>query len=129
MNDFVDAADPGAVEAVLRSAIAAIGVDAVLTQLTSVPDLQVLPGRPGGLFRAATPARVGYGDRRLSVDSRGASLDHIVGGIVLASDPVGRTALPGALSALVCRSLQMSGAYDDVSVLLTALRDAVAAAG
>jgi hypothetical protein len=36
--------------------------------------------------------------------------------------------LPGVLAALVVRSLQTSGADDDVSVLLTSLRDAVTAA-
>ena len=58
MSDFVDPADPAAVEAVLRDALAVLGPDALLTQLADVPDLQVRPGRPGGLLRSATPGQV-----------------------------------------------------------------------
>lgn len=131
MTDFVDPGDPVAVEAVLRAALVAIGTEAVAQQLSAVPDLQVQPGRRGGLLRSPTPTSVRSADRRLLLDaSTGAgSLEHIVGGIVLATDPVGRAALPGALAALVTRSVTSSGARDDVSVLLTALRDAVDAAG
>jgi hypothetical protein len=127
VSDFVDPSDPAAVEAVLRDALATIGADAVAAQLAAVPDLQVTRGRPSGLFRAATPAEVAYGDRRLALDDRGATLAHVVGGIVLATDPVSRVALPGTLAALVVRAVAASGAHDEVSVLLTALRDAVAA--
>lgn len=126
MSDFVDATDPAAVEAVLAKALPAIGLDAVLLQLAAVPDLYVEPARPGGFFRPRAPGIVGYGDRRLLLDPTAATLEHLVGGVVLARDPVSRTALPGALAALVCRSVADSGATDDVSVLLTALRDAVA---
>lgn len=126
MSDFIDPADPAAVEAVLRDALGALGTDAVLTQLTSVPDLYVQPARGGSFFRAAEPAMVAYGDRRLLLGAQAVTLEHLVGGVVLARDPVTRVALPGALAALVTRSVAGSGAADEVSVLLTALRDAVA---
>lgn len=125
MSDFVDPAEPAAVEAVLRDALTALGLDALLTQLSPVPDLYVQPARAGGFFRAAEPAMVAYGDRRLLLDPQGTTLEHLVGGVVLARDGISRTALPGALAALVCRSVAGSGAADEVSVLLTALRDAV----
>jgi hypothetical protein len=125
VSDFVDPADPSAVEAVLVKALQTIGVDALLTQLAEVPDLEVRPARAGGLLRAAVPAAVGFGDRRL-VLAHQALLEHAVGGVVLARDAVPGTAVAGTLAALVCRSVAASGAADDVSVLLTALRDAVA---
>jgi len=125
MTGFVDPADPAAVEAVLAKGLTALGVPALLDQLASVPDLDVQPARRGGIFRAPTPAAVGFGDRRLVIDDRSAVLEHWVGGVVLARDPVARAALPGALAALVCRAVAAGGAADEVSVLLTALRDAV----
>ena len=125
MTGFVDPADPAAVEAVLRQALTVLGADALVTQLAEVPELQVQPRRPGRLLRPASPGVVEYGDRRLVLTDGGATLDHVVGGVVLARDPIGRAALPATLAALVCRSVTSSGAHDEVSVLLTALRDAV----
>jgi hypothetical protein len=125
VTGFVDPTDAAAVEAVLRAALETVGVAGVIAQLSAVPDLVVVPGRSGGLFRSAAPSSIEYADQRLTLDDHRASLDHVVGGIVLASDPVSRVALPGVLAALVVRSLVTSGAHDDVAVLLTALRDAV----
>ena len=126
MSDFVDPTDPAAVEAVLAKALTAIGPEALLTQLSGVPDLEVRPARSGGLLRPPVPGTVGYGDRRLVLGSKSAVLEHQVGGVVLARDAVPRTSVAGTLAALVCRAVSESGAADDVSVLLTALRDAIA---
>ena len=125
MTDFVDATDPADVEAVLAKALASLGEAGVLEQLAAVPDLYVEQPRRGGFFRRPMPALVAYGDRRLVVANQGAVLEHLVGGVVLARDPITRVALPGTLASLVCRAVAGSGARDDVSVLLTALRDAV----
>jgi hypothetical protein len=125
VSDFVDPADPRAVEDVLAKALPAIGIDGVLAQLDAVVDLEVVPPRAGGLFASRRPGAVSYGDRRLVLDDRPV-LEHIVGGVVVARDAVTRGALPGMLAALVCRSVAESGAADQVSVLLTALRDATA---
>ena len=46
---------------------------------------------------------------------------------MLSSDDVLPRELPGTLAALLMRALARSGQYDDAAVLLTALRDAVAA--
>jgi hypothetical protein len=130
VNSFVDATDPAQVEAVLAAAVTALGPAGALASLAGIPELEVVPARPGGLFRAPTPATVEYGDQRLSVDARGrATLHHVVGGIVLSQDAVSRSALAGALAGLAVRAVADSGANEEVSVLLTALRDAVAAAG
>ena len=125
---FVDAADPAAVEAVLRDALGLLGADRVLEVLSSV--LPVQQGRAGGLFRSAEPDRVAVGDRVLWVDEhQRASLQHVVGGVVLATDPVQPAALPGVLAALVTRCVAEQGSSDAASVLLTSLRDAVSAGG
>jgi hypothetical protein len=123
---FVDATDPADVEGVLRDALGLLGADRLLDALTSV--LPVRRGRSGGLFRAAEPDQVMVGDRVLSIDRhQRASLQHVVGGVVLATDPVQPAALPGVLAALVTRSVTQQGSADAASVLLTSLRDAVAA--
>jgi hypothetical protein len=125
-SGFVDAADPQAVEAVLRDALALLGADRVLETLATV--VPVRRGRAGGLFRDPEPDQVAVGDRLLRVDDLGrASLQHVVGGIVLATDPVMPAALPGVLASLVTRSVADQGSQDAASVVLTALRDAVSA--
>lgn len=126
MTGFVDAGDPHAVEAVLREAVALLGVDRVLETLSTV--VPVRRGRDGGLFRSPEPDRVMVGDRVLNVDEAGrAALQHVVGGIVLATDPVAPHDLPGVLASLVSRSVAAQGSHDAASVVLTALRDAVSA--
>jgi hypothetical protein len=126
MTDFVDAADPHAVETVLRDALALLGADRVLETLASV--VPVRRGREAGLFRGAEPDQVVVGDRVLHVDDAGrASLQHVVGGIVLATDPVMPAALPGVLASLVSRCVAALGSQDAASVVLTSLRDAVSA--
>jgi hypothetical protein len=50
-----------------------------------------------------------------------------VGGIVLSTDPVMPAALPGVLASLVSRGVAQQGTQEAASVLLTSLRDAVAA--
>lgn len=123
---FIDATDPAAVEGVLRGALALLGADRLLEALASVVPVQ--RGRDGGLFRAAEPDRVAVGDRVLWIDAaQRASLQHVVGGVVLATDPVQPAALPGVLAALVTRAVAQQGSADAASVLLTSLRDAVAA--
>lgn len=123
---FVDATDPTAVEAVLRDALALLGPDRVLETLASVVPVRL--GRDGGLFRSAEPDQVAVGDRVLWIDQhQRASLQHVVGGVVLATDPVLPAALPGVLAALVSRAVAQQGSSDAASVLLTSLRDAVSA--
>lgn len=125
MNGFVDATDPASVEAVLRAALPAVGVAGVLAQLAQVPGLQVEPGRSGGLFRAAVPAQVGYRDRTLRWDPAGPVDVHMVGGIVLSTEPVVAAGVAALLADLVTRAVRDHEAGDAVSVGLTALRDAV----
>ncbi|MGB8649901.1 MAG: DUF5073 family protein [Mycobacteriales bacterium] len=128
MTDFVDPTDPGAVERVLAAGLAGLGPEGLAQQLTKVPGLLVRPGRRAGLLRGSELAQVEVGDRRLQLGPRGqSSLEHVVGGVRLARDAVAPAALPGVLAALVVRAVEQSGARDQVSVLLTSLRDALAA--
>lgn len=126
MSDFVAPHDPAAVEEVLSTALRVIGPDGVLAQLSAVPGLHVVRAKDGGLFRAAVPAQVAHGDRLVRWDPPGPVLIHVVGGICLATDALDPAGVPAALAALVTRAVASSGAADDVSVLLTALRDATA---
>jgi hypothetical protein len=126
MTDFVDPSDPQAVEAVLHDAVALLGVDPVLETLA--PVVPVRMGHTAGLFHGAEPDQVVVGDRVLWVDEhQRASLQHVVGGIVLSTEPVMPAALPGVLASLVSRYVAERGSHESASVLLTSLRDAVAA--
>lgn len=126
MTDFVDPTDSTAVEQVLRAALPALGPAGVLAQLSAVVPVRL--GRSRGTFRPAQPTVIQVGEAALSIPDRGrASMQHVVGGIVLSADEVAPTALPEVLAALVVRSLADTGGYDNASVLLTSLRDAVAA--
>ncbi|MCW2601218.1 MAG: hypothetical protein JWM02_3047 [Frankiales bacterium] len=126
MTAFVDPTDSAAVEQVLRAALAGIGPAGLLSELSSV--LPVRLGREGGLFRQGQPTVIQVGEEALSIPARGRpALQHVVGGVVLSSDEVAPSALPGVLAALVMRSLAETGAHDAASVLLTSLRDALAA--
>jgi hypothetical protein len=126
VNDFVDATDPEAVEQVLVLGLAGLGLDGLVEQLSTLPGLKLDPGRPGGLLRAATPPVLEVEERSLALfASGGGELRHTVGGVVLARDPVTITELPGVLAALLVRSLPGTGAQDQLSVLLTSIRDAV----
>lgn len=130
MSDFVDPRDPAAVAAVLQAGLASLGLSGVLQQLAGVPGLVVRPPQPGRLLRAGVPGVVAYGDRVARVEASGrVTLEHVVGGVVLSRDDVPPVRVAEALAGLVCRSVGDTGAGDEVSVLLTSLRDAVAAAG
>ena len=125
---FVDPKDRDAVEHVLAAALAGIGRTALLTQLATV--LPVRLGRPAGLLRAAQPSVVEVGAEELSLPTQGpGALRHVVGGIVLSTEPVAVRGLPAALALLVVRFVTETGEPDDTAVLLTALRDAAAAGG
>ena len=124
MSDFLDPTDPHALEQMLRDALALLGTERLLESLA--PVVPVNPGRRR--LRGTDPTTVAYGDQVLSIDGRGrAVLEHVVGGVVLSTDPVLPAALAGVLAALVARSVAAQGNPDAAAVLLTALRDAVAA--
>lgn len=129
MTDFVNPRDPAAVAAVLQVALPAVGMTGLLQQLAAVPGLVVQLPQPGRLFRPAVPGVVAYGDRTARCEPSGRlHLEHVVGGVVLSREDVPPVRVAEVLAALVCRAVADTGAADDVSVQLTALRDAVAAA-
>ena len=126
MSDFVDATDPSAVEQVLARAVVGLGLTGLIEQLAAVPGLRMRQGRPAGLLRGAEPTVLEVGDQALAVAHDGAGeLRHVVGGVVLSRDAVSPFQLPGVLAAMLVRSLQTSGAHDQLSVVLTSVRDAV----
>lgn len=126
MTGFVDPRNSSEIEQVIRDAFTVLGPVAVLSQLAAV--LPVRVGRPGGLFRQELPTTIQVGDEALAIPSKGRpTLQHIVGGVVLSRDEVAPRELPGVLAAFVVRALDEAGGHDDASVLLTSLRDAVAA--
>lgn len=128
MTDFVDLQDRRAVEVVLRGALTGVGVDGLLAALAHIPGLQMHTGRARSLLRAAEPAGVTQGDQRVDIWPDGhAAARHIVGNVVLSTDHIVGPALPGVLSDLLLRAVQLYDCADSASVVLTSLRDALAA--
>lgn len=128
MTDFVDVEDRTVVEAVLRSALSGVGVDGLLTALADLPGLVVHAGRPRSLLRAAEPAGVTQGDQRVDIWPDGHAVGrHVVGGVVLSTDDIVGPALPALLTELLLRAVQVYDCAESASVLLTSLRDALAA--
>jgi hypothetical protein len=126
MSDFIDPCDPQQVELVMSPALTLLGVPGLLDALSDV--LPIRRGRPGGLFRPAEPASVVVGDRVLRIDDdQRASIQHVVGGIVLSQGPVPPADLAGVLAALISRAVKERGTRDAAAVTLTSLRDAVKA--
>lgn len=126
MRDFVDPTNPEAVEEVLASAVPGFGLAGVLEQLAAVPGLGIRPWRPGGLLRKPQPAALVVEDRRLTISPSGeAVLQHVVGGVVLASEQVRPRELPGVLAAMIARSVDSLASPDPLAVTLTSMRDAL----
>lgn len=130
MTSFVDPHDPAAVTAVLQTALTALGMAGLLQQLAAVPGLAVALPQPAKLFRPAVPGVVAYGDRTVRCEPSGRlQVEHVVGAVVLSREAVPPVRAGEVLAGLVRRAVEDTGRADDVSVQLTALRDAVAAAG
>lgn len=128
MTEFVDVQDRRAVETVLRNALSGVGVDGLLTALAQLPGLIVHAGRPRSLLRAAEPPAVVQGDQRVDIlSATRAVVRHVVGGVVLSTDELVGPAVPGALTDLLLRAVQLYDSADSASVVLTSLRDALAA--
>lgn len=127
MTPFVDAKDPLAIEHVLQRAVSAMGLQGTLEQLAGVPGLPMRLGRPGAFLRKAEPTSLVVGDRALSVTEQGeASLQHVVGGVVLSRQAVIPRDLPAMLAAMVSRAAEEGGFHDQLAVTLTAMQDALA---
>ena len=123
---FVDPTDRAAVERTLSAALAGIGLTALLTQVATA--LPVRLGRPAGFLRPAQPSVLEVGQESLSLPVHGpGTLRHVVGGIVLSTEPVAARALPAVLATLIAAFVLETGQPDDLVVLLTSLRDAATA--
>ena len=123
---FVDPTDTQAVEQVLRPALALLGIEGVLQALAAV--VPIVFGKPGGLLRRGQPHQLTAGERTLRIDGHHrATVQHVVGGIVLSTDDVLPKDLPGVLANLVSRSVADHDSADAAAIVLTSVRDAVTA--
>ncbi|PZS13912.1 MAG: hypothetical protein DLM57_15565 [Pseudonocardiales bacterium] len=123
-DGFVDPLVPEQVAAVLAAVREHLGLTGLLDLLTRVPGLTVDPGRSGGLLRAATAPWVSGGDDVVRF-AKPVVRERVVGGVVLSRTPVPTATLPATLATLVRETVRRDGAREDVSVALTAARDAV----
>jgi hypothetical protein len=123
-DGFVDPLNQDQVAAVLAAVRASLGQPGLLDLLMRLPGLTVDPGRAGKLLRGAVAPSVSAGDDIVRFATP-VIREHVVGGVVLSRTPVSVTGLSTVLAAMVSESVRRDGAREDVSVVLTAARDAV----
>jgi hypothetical protein len=124
-DGFVDPLDRDQVSAVLAAVRASLDQGGLLDLLARLPGLTVDPGRPGKLLRAAVAPSITGGDDVVRLATP-VIREHVVGGVVLSRTPVPASGLATVLAGMVCRAVRRDGTREDVSVALTAARDAVA---
>ena len=130
MSGFVDATDPRAVEEVLRAALPGMGIGGLAASLQSLPGVAVRSGRARGLLRAAEPTVIGEGDEQIALTpGADAVRNHVVGGVILSREVLAPPAVPAVLARLVVRAVLRHDSADAAAVLLTSIRDALAAGG
>ncbi|NYD40242.1 hypothetical protein [Nocardioides panaciterrulae] len=120
---YVDPTDEQQVTAVLASVLRALGVPGLGDLIGRIPGSRVEAARPGGLFRAAVPASVWLDAEHQLVLTDPAVLAHVVGGVVLARDPLPPGRLPGALAPLLVTTVLDQGSQPEAAVVLTAARE------
>lgn len=122
----VDATSTDEVAAVLHAVITSMGTDGLIDVLTRVPGVRILPGRPGGLLRKATPAQCWLGVEDRLVLSTPLVHEQVVRDVVLHNETLAPGVAPATVARLLVRLVAQMAAYEDASVALTGARDAVA---
>lgn len=123
-DGLVDPLDPAEVAPVLAAALAAMGVGGVVDLLVRLPGVHLEEARPKRLFSPAVPGLVHLGEEhRLSLGDP-VLHEHVVGGVVLARDPLPGGDLPGVLARLVAELVRREAAVEEAAVALSAVRDA-----
>ncbi len=120
---YVDPGDEHQVAAVLGAVLRTLGVPGLGDLLGRIPGSRVEAARPGGLLRRAEPACVWLtGEHQLLLTDPVVHV-HVVGGVVLARDPLPAGRLPDAVARLLVRAVADRGSQAEATVVLTAARE------
>jgi hypothetical protein len=121
---FVDPSDQGQVAAVLGAVVRVLGIPGLGDMLGRIPGSRTDPARPGGVFRPALPASVWVSAQHQLLLTDPLVHVHVVGGVVLARDPLPAGVLPDAVARLLVAAVLEQGSEAEAAVVLTAAREA-----
>jgi hypothetical protein len=120
---YVDPSDPDQVAAVLGAVLRVLGMQGFGDLLGRIPGSRVEPTRPGGVFKRAVPASVWLTEQHQLLLSDPLVHVHVVGGIVLARDPLPAGVLPDTVARLLVAAVSEQGSHAEAALVLTAARE------
>ena len=120
---LVDPSDEQQVAAVLGSVLRVLGIPGLGDLLGRMPGSRAEASRPGGMFRRAVPACVWLSPQHQILLTDPVVHVHVVGGVVLARDPLPAGRLPEAVSRLLVAAIADQGSQSEAAVALTAARE------
>lgn len=121
----VDASSAAEVTGVLGAVHRAMGAEGLADLLQRLPGVTYRAGRPGGLFRSATPAEYWLGTEDVLTLEPQLVHAQVVNGVVLHRTTLAPGVAPATIAGLVVRLVTQMGSADEASVALTAARDTV----
>ena len=121
---FVDPSSAQQVAAVLDSVLQTLGIPGLGDLLGRIPGTRVEASRPGGMFKRAVPATVWLSPQHQLLLSDPVVHVHVVGGVVLARDPLPAGRLPDTLARLLVAAIADQASQSEAAVVLTAAREA-----
>jgi len=120
---FVDPSDEQQVAAVLAIVLRTLGIAGLGDLLGRMPGSRSEAERPGGMFRHAAPASVWLSPQHQILLGDPVVHAHVVGGVVLARDPLPAGRLPDAVARLLVAATADQGSQSEAAVVLTAARE------
>ncbi|MGH3492651.1 MAG: hypothetical protein ACRDQ1_05360 [Sciscionella sp.] len=120
---YVDPVNQQEVAAVLGSVLRTIGVPGLGDLLGRVPGSRVEAPRAGGMFRRAMPPSVWLSPEHQLQLGEPVVHAHVVGGVVLAREPLPPGRLPEAVARLLVAAITDQGSHAEAAVVLTAARE------
>jgi hypothetical protein len=120
---FVDPSDEHEVADVLRIVVQTLGIPGLGDLLGRIPGSRSEESRPGGTFRRAVPASVWLSPQHQLVLSDPVVHVHVVGGVVLARDPLPAGRLPVAVARLLVAAIADAGGQSEAALALAAARE------
>lgn len=120
---YVDPSDEQQVAAVLRIVLRELGIPGLGDLLVRIPGSRGEASRPGGMFRRAMPASVWLSPQHQLLLTDPVVHVHVVGGVVLARDPLPAGRLPEVVAPLLVAAIADQGGQSEAAVALTAARE------